>query len=490
MNLAELIDEAVRDRPDATFGTFSEFDRIGSVVARAREVATQFRAHGLRSGDVIAFVGTNSASYIVSWIAAQLAGLRTALINPTYPDQLLAEMLDNLDATAIGWLGRPAAALQARSEAQFELTTAWDGRIAMLREISRTPEAAVVGGDACDIAAFIHTSGTTGTPKFCALSHGYFLRLGRFFADSLCFSRFDTVLAPLPMFHINPLGYGLIGSLVARASFRSMDRFGADGFWPNVKSHDVTAMVLHFPPANLLVAKTTREQAEGHRVRIGFGCGPAFVRKFGLPIGLSGYGSTEAAGLTHAWHIRADDEAPPPEGPTNMAGKPRHDVEQRVSETGEILVRGLHPRTLFSGYYRNGVVEPQIDEDGWFRTGDRGRLDALGNLIFIERQSDSIRVNGEYVPIEFVEDRLRKLTSLGDFAIWRRDSLARGHEVVLFTTADDIEPAELADVLRDLPKFMRPVELIRIDKMPIDAGVGKIQRRRLHEQTRLSSMAL
>ena len=490
MKLADLIETVARDRPEATFGTFSQFDRIDNLVARARDIAGQFQAHGLQRGDVIAFIGTNSASYMTAWFAAQLAGLRTALINPSYPDQLLAEMLDTLGAAAIAWLGRPPGELRSRSEAQFDLVDAWDGRIRVLREFVDQSETAVASVDEDDIAAFLHTSGTTGTPKFCALSHGYFLRLGRFFADALCFTRFDTILAPLPMFHINPHGYGLIGSLIARASFRSMDRFGAEGFWSGVKDHDVTAMVLHFPPANLLVAKTNSEDAKGHRVRAGFGCGPVFVRKFGLPIGLSGYGSTEAAGLTHAWHIRADDEKFPPEGSTNMAGKPRNDVEQRVSETGEILVRGLHSQTLFSGYYRNGAVDPQTDEDGWFRTGDRGRLDTIGNLIFIERQSDSIRVNGEYVPIEFVEDRLRRVASLSDFALWRRDSAAKGHEAVLFTTAANVDLEELADALRDLPKFMHPVELIRIETMPIDAGVGKIQRRRLHEQSKVSSRAL
>src|SRR5262249_45751891 len=136
-----------------------------------------------------------------------------------------------------------------------------------------------------EISAYIHTSGTTGRPKFCALSHGYFLRLGRFFADSLALSRHDTVCAPLPLFHINPMGYGVVGALTAGAALLSMDKSPAPQFWPAVKAHGVTALVLHAPPANLLKAKTTAEDAAGHQVRIGFLCDPGFLRQFDVPIG-------------------------------------------------------------------------------------------------------------------------------------------------------------------------------------------------------------
>ncbi|MCA0239232.1 MAG: acyl--CoA ligase [Proteobacteria bacterium] len=491
-NVSQLIAAAAADAPNAAFGTFTQHDRLSRVVERARAVAAQLAEAGLVRGDVVAVIGHNSGAYLVTWMATQFAGLQAALINPAYPDELLGAMLDDLAPRAILWVGRDAGALAARPQTQIDLQPAWRGRITLLKSDGRRGAPSGSGADctADETAAYIHTSGTTGRPKFCALTHGYFLRLGRFFADSLALSRFDTVCAPLPLFHINPMGYGVVGALTARAALLAMDKFAASDFWPAVKAHGVTALVLHAPPANLLKAKTTAEDAAGHRVRIGFLCDPAFLRQFGVPVGVGGYGSTEAGGLCHAALLRPDEQDVPVEGATHLAGRARHDFEHRIAADGEIWVRGKHPHALFAGYAQQGRIEPQTDAEGWFHTGDRGRLDDFGRLVFVERISESIRVNGEYVPIDFVEARLKGARSLGEFALWRVDSPSRGHDVVLYTTASDVDAAQLRAALADLPKYMHPGRLIRIAALPRDPGVGKIQRRLLDEQPRLGVTAL
>lgn len=489
-NLASLIVDAAREHPHAKFGTCSQHDRLDRVVDRARAVAGALNAAGLGRGDVVAMIGPNSGAYLVTWMATQLAGVASALINPAYPDEFLRPMLDALQPKGLLWIGRDPGAMASRPCIQLVATGAWDSELRILRAGA---EVAASSGLECrshDIASFAHTSGTTGLPKFCALSHGYFLRVARFFVDSLCVSSRDTVLAPLPLFHVNPLGYGVVGSLTARAAMLSMERFTASEFWSEVRRHQVTALVLHAPPVSLLKAKTTEKDASGHQVRIGFLCDPAFLRQFGVPIGVSGYGSTEAAGLCHTWHIRPGDDDLPPEGATHMAGRPRHDIEVRIDSNDEILVKGRHPDVLFSGYVRDGRIEPCVDADGWFRTGDRGRLDESGNLVFVERMSDSIRVNGEYVPIGLVEARLQRVQSLGEFALWRVDSASRGHEVVLYTTSAAVNPGELRLALADLPAYMHPQRLIRIERLPRDAGVGKVQRRLLESQARLAEDAI
>lgn len=491
-NLAQLIAAVAAEAPNTAFGTFTQQDRLSRVVERAEAVAGQLADAGLVRGDVVAVIGHNSGAYLVTWMATQFAGLQAALINPAYPDELLGAMLDDLAPRGILWVGREPGALAARAETQLDMQPAWTAKVGVLKMDGRRCAAAGSGLDCTsdEISAYIHTSGTTGRPKFCALSHGYFLRLGRYFADALALSRFDTVCAPLPLFHINPLGYGVLGALTARAALLSMDKFSAPEFWPAVKAHGVTAIVLHAPPANLLKAKTTTAQAEGHLVRIGFLCDPAFLRQFKVPIGVGAYGSTEAGGVCHTWLLRPDDEDLPAEGATHLAGRPRHDFEHRIAEDGEIWVRGKHAQSMFAGYAKGGRITPQADADGWFHTGDRGRLDEFGRLVFVERISESIRVNGEYVLIDFVEARLKGAKSLGEFALWRTDSASRGHDVVLYTTSADVDPAQVQAALADLPKYMHPGRLIRIAALPRDPGVGKIQRRLLDEQTRLATTQL
>lgn len=486
-NIAQLIESAAAAVPHAAFGTFRQQDRLDRVAERARAVAVQLAATGLVRGDVVAVIGHNSGSYLVTWMATQFAGLQAALINPAYPDELLGAMLDDLSPRGILWVGRDPGALAGRNETQVDMQPAWNSRIEVLRTDSRSGAASGTGLEcgAEEIAAYIHTSGTTGRPKFCALSHGYFLRLGRFFADTLALSPQDTVCAPLPLFHINPMGYGVVGALTAHAALLSTEKFSAADFWRDVKAHGATALVLHAPPANLLKAKTTTEDAAGHQVRIGFLCDPAFLRQFKVPVGVGGYGSTEAGGLCHACLLRPDDEDIPVEGATHLAGRARHDFEHRIVEDGEILVRGKHAQSLFAGYAKGGRIEPQTDAEGWFHTGDRGRLDEYGRLVFVERISESIRINGEYVPIDFVESRLKQAKSLGEFALWRVDSASKGHNVVLYTTAADADAAQVRAALADLPRYMHPGQLIRIAQLPRDPGVGKIQRRLLNEQPRL-----
>jgi acyl-CoA synthetase (AMP-forming)/AMP-acid ligase II len=107
------------------------------VAARARDVADRLRQTGLGRGDVVAVIGGNCASYIVTWMAAQFAGVQTALINPAYPDGFLGEMLDDLAPAALIWVRRPPGALADRDLLQLDLSDAWDGRVECLRGARR-----------------------------------------------------------------------------------------------------------------------------------------------------------------------------------------------------------------------------------------------------------------------------------------------------------------------------------------------------------------
>jgi len=490
-NLASLIVRAANANSSAPFGTVEQAEPLGLAVAHAAGLARHLRERGFRRGSRWALVGRSGTDYMLTWLAAQLAGVELALLNPEYPDELLAAMLADLQPVAVAWLDRAAVAMPQSTAMQVDLRACWSA----CRE-QDTPAAAVnpeeLGGMACgadDIASFIHTSGTTGRPKFCALSHDYLLRLGRFFADTLCLSRGDRLFAPLPMFHINPLGYGLVGGLTAHASVLGTQQFSASRFWPLVKQHGFTALVLHAAPSIILATTTTRADASGHAVRVAFGVESTLCALFDIPVGVGGYGSTESGGLCHAWHFRPMDPPMAPEGISNYAGRARYDVAWTVDEQGEILTRAKAGHAIFSGYLSQGKVESPLDRQGWFHTGDRGRIDEYGNLVFIERMNEAIRVKGEYVPIEFVESTLTRCPSLGSFALWRKDSPTTGHEVVIYTQSSAVNVEEVRAVIATLPRFMRPNRVIRVAQLP-RTGVGKVQRMQLDKLAELESIGL
>jgi acyl-CoA synthetase (AMP-forming)/AMP-acid ligase II len=485
-NLAQLITSAATRSPQARFGTDTASLPLAEALELARTLARQLGAAGLRRGSTVAFIGATSEHYLILWMASQLVGLRTALINPHYPQELLRDMLVDLRPEAVATFDHQFAAPTSPDWRQLDARRAWAGQVSLTGQAPAPAEGdPAEWGTQCEgseIASYMHTSGTSGRPKFCAQSHTYFIRLGRFIADNMGYTWRDVVFAPMPMFHINPLGYGVVAGLTAGASTLGTARFTAAGFWDTVKRLGATAAVLHGTPLKLLLQQTSTADSDGHGLRSVFFASEEFVRKFNVPMGITLYGSTEAGGLCHLWQLRPGDIEPALEGTTLYAGRVRFDMDSKLSDEGEILVRELSRDTMFSGYLRDGVIDPSRDAEGWFHTGDRGRIDAYGNLVFIERLSEAIRVNGEYVPIDYVERKLETEAGLTEFALWSRPDEVSGQRPVLYVTDPHLDLERTTKVVKSLPGIMRPVELIWIAALPRDTGVNKVQRRRLVDQ--------
>jgi crotonobetaine/carnitine-CoA ligase len=483
-NLSELIFDRVERRPQARFGIAGTDQTLREAVDLAVHAVGDLHAAGVSSGTRVAVVGHTSTSYLLTWMALVLGGAEAALVNPDYPSELLTQMLVDLEPEAVIWLGRSPEPGVAPSAQHLDASELSEKRLRMGDGLISGPTPDPLPGlarSASDVAGYMHTSGTTGVPKFCEQTHEYFLRLGRFIADSMCLSESDTVLAPLPMFHINPLGYGVIGGLTGSSDVLGLEHFSASGFWPLVKDVSATVLILHAPPVEILKRATTTEDAAGHQVSRVFFADPDFLDTFDIALGFSAYGSTEAGGLSHIWCWRRGDRPDLAEGMSRYGGRSRHEVEWRVADSGEIFVRADRPGVLFSGYRKGAELIDPTDEDNWFPTGDLGRVDPFGNLVFIERQSESIRVKGEFVPIGYVEQRFATIDELDDVAIWRRASELVDDEIMLYITAESMPLDQIRSVSESLPKFMRPSAVARVDHIPRDTGVGKVRRRLLDQ---------
>lgn len=473
-NLTQLLVERAKERPDLCVGTVDDQVLLSDALRRAAGGAESFSDLG--PDDRIAVVASTCTDYMVVWMACILAGVPVALVNPTYPPELLGQMLDNFD---------PALVFTDLSDTRF----AGDRRVLPLGSVQGWPTGNVESApglttDTMAIASFMHTSGTTGVPKFCAQTHSYFLRLGADMAAALGLTPADRVLAPLPLFHINPMGYGIIGALSAGADALTVRKFSASGFWPAVKYNGITALALHAPPVEILKRATTEADAVGHHVRTMFYADKEFMARFGIEEAVSGYGSTEAAGVSHLHKWTLGDDIPV--NASRYGGATRPEIEDRLDESGEIFVRAAQEGVLFAGYFANGQLNPSLDEDGWFATGDLGRRDEHGGLVFLERAAESIRVKGEFIPIPYVEEQLGAIDELTDLALWKMPGELVDDEAVLYVVADQVPADSIKSVSASLPLFMRPTRVAQVQSIPRDAAAGKVQRRLLHGQAVLS----
>jgi acyl-CoA synthetase (AMP-forming)/AMP-acid ligase II len=483
-NLAALLVDRAERHPLHPFGMAGAPFDLAEAMALAARVAATLGDLGVGPGDRVALIGSTSSSYLLTWVGLQLAGAEVALLNPTYPGSLLAEMARTLDPEVVLWSDRLVERAVAPAAQHLDVSGVAVDSILVDGEpvtVATTPgDLPGLGRRPWDVAGWMHTSGTTGVPKLCTQTHEYFLRLGRFVADSLALTERDTVLAPLPMFHVNPLGYGVVGGLVGHAAVLGWERFSARGFWPLVRDAGVTVAILHAPPVEILKRATTSRDAAGHRLRGVLFADEEFLERFDVPLGLSVYGSTEVGGLSHSWTWRRGERTELPEGMSRYGGRSRSDLRWTVATDGEILVAADRPGVLFSGYLRDDGLDPAISGDGWFHTGDTGRIDGAGNLVFVERAAEAIRVKGEYVPIAFVEEQFRDIHGIDDLALWRRDSELVDHESVLFITADSTPTESLRAAAARIPAYMRPRAVLRVEgPLPRDTGVGKVRRREL-----------
>ena len=313
------------------------------------------------------------------------------------------------------------------------------------------------------ISTYLMTSGSSGKPKLAAhtLSQHVYSALGM--NDHLVFGPTDQWLLSLPLYHVSGLG------IVFRCFFA-----GATVLLPDA-GLALRYAISALQPSHLSLVPYQLKQLDHidsitkHKIRAiilgGSSCPDSLFKNAlqkGFPI-LNSYGMTEMSAT-----ITCNDT------PSNSAGKVLPYRELKITESGEIAVRG---RSLFGGYLEsNGYLALPLTHDGWFLTGDTGRMEH--QHLYVEGRRDAMIISGgENIQPEEIEAVLLGIPEIQQVCVVGMPDPEFGERPVAFI-APMLPQADLIKVLeKALPKYKWPV---RFWGFPDQSG-GKPSRHRLRE---------
>lgn len=504
--VGELLRERARETPDRLFlwcgddrMTYAEAD------ARSDRVAAGLSELGVTKGDRVAFISMNRPEMLEMLFGCAKLGAIQVPLNAFLKGEFLRYQLDDCQAST---LVCDAAGYAAAAELLDRLPEL--RRIVVFDEVQgpRTSPLDVVPYEQVrsstapvprvelapgDLMSIVYTSGTTGLPKGCMLSHGYYLHVGAACGQMWECREGDLLYTALPLFHgaarmmvvMTALVYCLTAVVDPVFSvttiLRRLAETGATVFG------GVAAMgvaMLSLPPS---------EADRAHRLRLAafVPFPPAlqeqFERRFGVPTLGELYGQTECVPVTYSQ----------PSGPRrrSSAGIPApyldvrlvddEDNEVPVGQVGEIVIRPRKPYAMFQGYWRKPEETRQAWRNLWHHTGDYGRFDEQGFLHFVDRKKDAIRRRGENISSLELEAAISAHPKIQEAAVHAVPSEMLEDEVkacIVLAPGEVTTPEELFAFFKEkLPYFAVPRYVEILPELPKNA-VGRVMKHLLRER--------
>jgi len=524
LTLGQLLDEAAARDPSREAVVFRE-ERVtyGELKARVDTFALGLITLGLAPGDHAVLWMPNRVEWNVAHLAIAKAGGVTVTCNSRYKAFEVAYVLRQSDANVLILADRFDAAGIDYLEILREICSGVDAaggaiaspRLPALRHVvvlgSRVPpggrpwtEVEDMGRraerstlervriDADDPAVMLYTSGTTGEPKGCLLSHGNVYFKCRVYVALHGWTAADRYFVPVPYFHIFGCMGGIAANCLAGSTQVLMDVFDPAEAMRLIEAERVT-MFSGVPTMFItILGHPAFGRHDLRSLRTGsIGAAPVPVeimrriidREHGLGMdALVVYGLTEATGGTH-W-TRAGD---PLEKRVATVGLPTPEIEDRIvdpvsgavlgpGEEGEVCIKGP---TMMLGYYKNPAATEEKLRDGWLHTGDMGIKDAEGYLTITGRLTDMIIVGGFNTYPAEIENFFLRHPKVLDVSIVGVPDRVMGEAVMAFVipkAGESLNADEITAFARGkIANFKVPKHVEIVESFPL-TGSGKVQK--------------
>jgi long-chain acyl-CoA synthetase len=492
-NLNRNLVESARKYPDKTAlrcddltYTYAEFDEA------AARVATLLERDGIEPGDRVGLMLPNCPAFAVAYYGIMRRGAIAVPMNPLLKEREVEFYLTNTGAT--GLFAHPLFADVANTAAGAADAKTWliddAGLAALIADLPGQREP--VQCDDTDTAVVLHTSGTTGKPKGAELTHGGLARNAEVTTRTLMeVGPEDVVMGCLPLFHVFGLTCGLNAAVGVGATLTLIPRFDARKAIEVIERDGVTVFegVPTMYSALLAVADDFPKSATASlRACVSGGASlPVqvindFEKAFGCTI-LEGYGLSETSPVASFNH--PDREQKP-----GSIGTPIEGVEMRVvdpngnevapGEPGEIQIRG---HNIMKGYWNlPDATAAAISPDGWFSSGDVGRVDDDGYFYIVDRMKELIIRGGFNVYPREIEEVLYEHPAVAEAAVVGIPHESLGEEIgaaVALKAGAHAEPDELRDFVKErVAAYKYPRRVWFVDSLP-KGPTGKVVRREI-----------
>jgi acyl-CoA synthetase (AMP-forming)/AMP-acid ligase II len=463
--------------------------------AASVEYAQALRDLGVQKGDRVALMLQNRIEFVHLWFAIARIGAVMVPMNFRYTPREIEFVLSDTgakfafaDAEVIADFCAAAGPLDTITVGTIIVVGGNASGVRTLDQVLAARNDAPITSDVApdDLLSIQYTSGTTGFPKGCMLTHTTSVT---FSYQSTIYENppFERCMSANPFFYVSGQSH-LMKTLRHGKTLFMAPRFSSSNFLQWLQKHKIEwcefpALVLRQPDA--AGAKTSLRKV--HCFSGWTAEAIAELRdKLGVPC-TNNYGMTETSWITQ---MPEGFEGTPYEGAFGLRAPLREirlvgDDGQTVpaGEVGEAWVRGTG---MFQGYWNNQEANAELIQDGWFKTGDLLKQDDLGFYWLVGRKKDMIRRSGENIAAREVEAVIREIDEIADVAAIPVKDSTRGEEVKIVI---ELKPGLTRNVLpietimtqaRDhLAAFKRPRYIVFIDELPRTPSSGKVLKRDL-----------
>lgn len=416
----------------------------GAADLEVQRIKASYRSAGYGVGHRVAMQLENRPEHFLHKLALNAIGVSVVPINPDYRPAEIAYLVEHSEPEMVLALASRAGQIHtglAESSHKPPLVVVEEGIVPPV------PRTAAAKGDPTPAseASILYTSGTTGRPKGCMLSHGYEISTGERYIGLGGMAEIrpgrDRIYNPLPLYHLNAGVVSFLGAVLSGNCQIQPDRFHPERWWPEVV--ETRATIVHYLGVviQMLMLQPDSDITKMHHVRFGFGAGvepqlhAAFEARFGFPL-------IEVWGMTEFCRVLSTATGERKVG-TRAFGRAVPGIDVRIVDDqdrevadgtpGEMVVRhsaATPRRGAFSGYLKAETETEKGWRGGWFHTGDTVTRAADGTLHFVDRKKNIIRRSGENIAAAEIEALLLTHPNVAQAAVLAVADEMREEEVL------------------------------------------------------------